>query len=213
MASITSLSQLDLKGTYTYADYLTWKFEQALELIKGKILLMSAPSRLHQKLSWRLTIIFDNYFKNHPCEAYAAPFDVRLYDRKKSFKANKDIYTVVQPDLCVICELDKLDDKGCLGAPDLVVEILSPGNSAREMRIKKDLYAESGVREYWIVDPEHETVIRYNLETADLYGRPLIFVSDEVMPSVIFPDFLLELSALFPPPVQKPDETDDEVRL
>jgi len=148
MATITSLSQLDPKGTYTYADYLTWKFEQALEVIRGKILPMAAPSRTHQRLSWNLTVTFGNHFKNHRCEAYAAPFDVRLYDRKKSLKADRDIYTVVQPDLCVVCDLTKLDERGCLGAPDLIVEILSPGNSAREMKIKKDLYAECGVREY-----------------------------------------------------------------
>ena len=199
MATITSLSQLDPKGLYTYADYLTWKFEQALEVIKGKILPMAAPSRTHQKLSWQLSGIFFNHFKNHRCEAYAAPFDVRLYDRKKSLKADRDIYTVVQPDLCVICDLEKLDERGCLGAPDLIVEILSPGNSSREMKTKKDLYAEAGVREYWIADPTHETVARYNLEEGDeTYGRPLIFVSDEAMPSVVFPDFTLALGELFP---------------
>ncbi|MBO0932867.1 Uma2 family endonuclease [Fibrella aquatilis] len=198
MAAITHLSQLDPNGTYSYADYLTWHIEQALEVIKGKIFPMAGPSRTHQKLSWRLTIVFDNYFKNHRCEAYAAPFDVRLYDRKKSQKADKDIYTIVQPDLCVICDLDKLDERGCLGAPDLIVEILSPGNSAREMKIKKDLYAETGVREYWIVDPVHETVTRYNMATEDTYDRPLIFVSNEVMPSAIFADFILNLEDLFP---------------
>ena len=198
MAPITHLSQLDPNGIYSYADYLTWRFEQALEVIRGKIWPMSAPSRTHQKLSWQLSGTFFNYFKNHRCEAYAAPFDVRLYDRRKSLKADKEIYTVVQPDLCVICDLEKLDERGCLGAPDLIVEILSPGNSAKEMRTKRDLYAESGVREYWVVDPAHETITRFNLEGDDTYGRPLIFVSDEPMPSVIFPDFILPLGELFP---------------
>jgi Uma2 family endonuclease len=197
---ITSLAQLDRSRTYTYADYITWKIDQALELLRGKIRLMSAPNRQHQKLSWRLTVIFDNKFKNHPCEAYAAPFDVRLYDRKKSLKADRDIYTVVQPDLCLVCDLKKLDDRGCLGAPDLVVEILSPGNSAKEMRDKKGIYEEAGVREYWIVDPERATVTRFNLEAEARYGRPLIFVNDEQMPSEIFPDFELQLSELFPMP-------------
>jgi len=204
MAPITSLSQLDPNGTYTYADYLTWKFEQTLEIIKGKILPLAAPSRTHQKLSWQLTLAFGNHFKGRRCEAYAAPFDVRLYDRKKSLKADKDIYTVVQPDLCIICDLEKLDERGCLGAPDLVVEILSPGNSSRELKLKKNLYAESGVREYWIVDPTHETLSRYNMEENGTYGRPLIFVNDETMPSLIFPDFTLDLVELFgpPPPIE-----------
>ncbi len=203
MNQITHLSQLDPNGTYSYADYLSWRFEQALEVIKGKIWPMSAPSRTHQKLSWQLSGLFFNHFKNHRCEAYAAPFDVRLYDRKKSLKADKDIYTVVQPDLCIICDLDKLDERGCLGAPDLIVEILSPGNSTREMKIKKDLYAESGVGEYWVVDPSHETITRFNLAPDGFtYERPLIFVSDDPMPSVVFPDFILPLGELFPVPNQ-----------
>lgn len=197
---ITSLSQLDRNGTYTYADYITWKIDQALELLRGRIRLMSAPNRQQQKVSWRLTVIFDHKFKHHSCEAYAAPFDVRLYDHKKSLKADRDIYTVVQPDLCVVCDLKKLDDRGCLGAPDLVVEILSPGNSAKEMRDKKAIYEEAGVREYWIVDPERATVTRFNLEAEARYGRPLIFVNDERMPSEIFSDFELQLSELFPMP-------------
>lgn len=198
MAEITSFSQLDLNGTYSYADYLTWKFEQVLELVKGKILPMAAPSRAHQRVSWQLGGVFFNYFKQHRCEAYAAPFDVRLFNRTKSLKANRDIYSVVQPDLCVICDLEKLDERGCLGAPDLMVEILSPGNSRREMKIKKDLYAESGVREYWIVNYTHETITRYNLEDDGTYGRPLIFVSDETVSSLVFPDFALDLGDLFP---------------
>ena len=203
MASITSLSQLDPNGIYSYADYLTWKFEQALEVIKGKIFPMSGPSRIHQKISWQLTVNFDNHFKQHRCEAYAAPFDVRLYDKKKSQKADKDIFTVVQPDLCVICDLTKLDDRGCLGAPDLIVEILSPGNSTREMKIKKEQYAESGVKEYWIVDYNHETLTQFSIEEDGNFGRPLIFTSEEAVPSVIFPDFMLNLIELFPVPPEQ----------
>lgn len=197
---ITSLAQLDPNASYTYADYLGWKLDQALELLRGKVRLMSAPNRLHQKLSWRMTVLFDHHFKGHPCEAYAAPFDVRLYNRKKSLKADRDIYTVVQPDLCVVCDLEKLDDRGCLGAPDLVVEILSPGNAAKEMRDKKNIYEEAGVREYWIVNPTHETITRFNLEEEGVYGRPLIFVNDDLMPSEIFPDLLVQLSEVFPAP-------------
>ncbi len=197
--TIRDFSQLDLNGNYSYADYLTWKFEQALELIRGKVFKMAAPSIPHQRLSWRLTTIIDRHFKKHKCEAFASPIDVRLFDRTKSTKADKDIYTVVQPDLCIICDLKKIEDnRSCLGAPDLIIEILSPGNSKREMKIKKDLYAESGVREYWVVDPTSETVIRFNVETDGLFGRPLIFVSDEQMPSFIFPDFTLDLNELFP---------------
>ena len=122
---ITHLDQLNPDGIYTYADYLTWKFEETVELIKGKIYRMAAPARYHQGISRQLCGKFFNYFDEKPCKFYDAPFDVRLYDRRKSKRANKDIYTVVQPDICVVCDPSKLDDKGCIGAPDLIIEILS----------------------------------------------------------------------------------------
>ncbi len=212
MAPITRLSQLDPNGTYSYADYLSWKFEQALEIIKGKVFKLAAPSRMHQKISSYLSGTFFNFFRNHSCEYYAAPFDVRLFDRKKSLSKDKEIYTVVQPDLCVICDLEKLDDKGCLGAPDLVVEILSPGNSSREMKIKRALYAESGVRDYWIVDPNVETVYRFYIEKEGSFGNPDIFVSPDPMPSLVFLDFTLDLAELFPTKPEPP-EPDNEYRL
>ena len=104
MADITNLNNLDLNGTYSYADYLSWKFEETVELIKGKIWPMSAPNRRHQGISREIIGIFYNYFKQNPCAFYAAPFDVRLYDKQKSSKANREILTVIQPDICVICE-------------------------------------------------------------------------------------------------------------
>ncbi|NJN34983.1 MAG: Uma2 family endonuclease [Saprospiraceae bacterium] len=197
MSNITSLSQLDLNKKYSYADYLTWQFEQAVEIIKGKILPMAAPSRKHQGISFKLSGIFYNTFEKHDCNVYAAPFDVRLYDKKNSIEANKDVYTVVQPDLCVICDEAKLDDKGCIGAPDLIVEILSPGNSAKEMRIKKDLYAESGVREYWIIDPEHENAFQFLLEKEDTYSPPTIYINEDVLDCHIFPDLKISLIKVF----------------
>ncbi len=203
MAVIKEISQLDPNGIYTYADYLSWKIEQALEIIKGKIFKMAAPSVPHQRLAWKLVRIIDKHFRGHPYEAFFVPFDVRLFNKKKSAKADKDIYTVVQPDICIICDAKKIDNRGCLGAPDLMIEILSPGNSKREMKIKKELYAESGVREYWVVDPNTETIARFNLDNDGIFSNPFIFTSDEVMPSIIFSDFMLNLSELFP-------ETNDE---
>jgi Uma2 family endonuclease len=198
MEEITSLSQLDLtNGLYSYADYLTWKFDQTVELLRGKISMMAGPSRRHQRISWRLSGLFYTTFKNHRCQAYAAPFDVRLYDRTKSEKANKDIYTVVQPDICVICDLEKLDDRGCLGSPDLIIEILSPGNSSKEMKAKKQLYEECGVREYLIFDPERETVFQFHLTKNDVYSPATIYVSDETVTSVVFPELQMDLQEVF----------------
>lgn len=197
MKKITDISQLDPNGVYTYADYLTWQFEQAIELIKGKIMKMAAPSRRHQKISFQLSGKFYTAFKGLRCEAYAAPFDVRLLDKKKSAKANEDVLSVVQPDLCVICDKSKLDDKGCIGAPDLIVEILSSSNSKKEMRTKKDLYEENGVKEYWIIDPTHETLLQYTLQDNGLYTPPQIFVSDEMVQSFCFPNLWIDLFKLF----------------
>jgi Uma2 family endonuclease len=198
MNQIISLSQLDTEnGIYSYADYLTWKFDQAVELIKGKILQMSAPSRRHQGVSWYLTLNIGNHFAKHRCKAYAAPFDVRLYNKVKSRKVNKDVYSVVQPDICIICDLDKLDDKGCLGSPDLVIEILSPGNSSKEMKLKKDLYEENGIREYWIIDPEHENAFQFHLLESGVYSPATIYVDNEILDCVIFPDLKINLRDVF----------------
>ena len=140
---ITNIDQLDLvNGIYTYADYLMWKIKDRLELLKGKIFQMGAPSLTHQTVSMNFSRLLSNYFYKTPCKLFAAPFDVRL--AKKGEKDN-EVYTVVQPDLCVVCDADKLDERGCWGAPDLIIEILSPGNSKKEMLNKYELYEEAGV--------------------------------------------------------------------
>jgi Uma2 family endonuclease len=197
MTEITSLSQLDLNGRYSYADYLTWKFEQAVELIKGHIVPMAAPSRRHQGISWQLSGMMFNIFSGQKCKAYAAPFDVRLLDKSKSKKANIDVYTVIQPDICIICDESKLDDSGCQGAPDLVIEILSPGNSKKEMRTKKQLYEENGILEYWVIDPERETVHQFVLGDSEVYAPPIIYVSEEVVYCSIFEELIVPLDKLF----------------
>jgi Uma2 family endonuclease len=215
MTAITHPSQLDPQGIYTYADYLSWRFKEAVELIRGRWLKMSAPSRRHQSISWNLTFTIASHFKNHPCVAYAAPFDVRLPDKRKSHIANRDILTVVQPDICIICDLQKLDDKGCIGAPDLVVEILSPGNSTKEMRLKKDLYEENGIREYWIFDPERETVHQFHLTDAGTYSPARIYINEDTLDCVIFPDLHISLAEIFYDPLAPTMEAEnpDEERL
>jgi Uma2 family endonuclease len=195
---ITDISQLDPNGTYTYADYLTWKFSEMVELIKGKMMRMSAPVTQHQRISWRITTLFAFYFNNKSCEVFTAPFDVRLKDSKKAAKANKDILTTVQPDLCVICDVTKIDRRGCIGSPDLVVEILSEGNSKKEMRIKYDLYEENEILEYWIVDPEHETLHQFVLdETTKKYQGAKIYVNDDAFSSSVFADMEIDLTKIF----------------
>jgi len=188
---ITSLNQLDLvNGIYSYADYLVWKIKERVELLKGKILEMSVPSPIHQEISGNLQGALFVFLKNSKCKLYTAPFDVRFPQKGES-----QVYTVVQPDLCVVCDLEKIDSKGCVGAPDLVVEILSPGNSKKEMKSKFALYQEEGVREYWVVDPERELVFVYVADNKKF--KPTIPIADDYVYSTIFPDFKIHTSDLF----------------
>ncbi len=114
MAPITQLSQLDPEGTYSYADYLTWQLEESVELIRGKIMAMSpAPNRKHQSVSGNLFLHLGNHFKRKSCQVFVAPFDVKLYDRRKSLLQDREVFSVVQPDLCVICDKEKLTEQGC----------------------------------------------------------------------------------------------------
>jgi Uma2 family endonuclease len=193
---ITNISQLDLAKKYSYADYLTWMFKERLELFKGIIFKMSpAPSTVHQRVAGNIHGILWNKFKNETCSVFIAPFDVRLVSAKKS-KSDNDIYTVVQPDLCVICDQSKLDSRGAIGAPELMIEILSPGNSKKEMRYKYDLYQEAGVLEYWIINPENKTILVYVLKDGIFIGQhPLI--EDDKIESVLFPQLDFRLEEIF----------------
>ncbi|MGV3604550.1 MAG: Uma2 family endonuclease [Dyadobacter fermentans] len=192
---VTNINDLDPNGTYTYADYLLWRFKERVELIKGKIFKMSpAPGTAHQKISGKLHLRIGGYFENHYCQAFHAPFDVRLPKKDQNIIDQK-IYTVVQPDLCVICDESKLDDRGCLGAPDLIVEILSPGNSRTEMQSKFELYQEAGVREYWLVEPSQSAVLVYVLDGEGKFvGLPPAIDSVQ---SAIFPDLKIDLGKIF----------------
>lgn len=193
---ITDINVLDLDKKYSYADYLTWQFQEKLELIKGKIFKMSpAPNTNHQRISRKLTGVMISAFKNHSCELFIAPFDVRLLDKKKS-TLDQEIYTVIQPDLCVICDENKIDERGAIGAPDLIIEILSPGNSNKEMKYKFDLYEEAGVLEYWIVNPADKTVFIYVLKENQFVGMHPLIEEDSIQ-SKLFPDLDFKLESIF----------------
>jgi Uma2 family endonuclease len=199
MTKITDLSQLDMNGVYNYADYLTWQFDETVELIKGKIALMSpAPNLKHQSISGSLFLAIGNYFRHKSCKLFSAPFDVRLYDRRKSLIANQDIYTVVQPDLCVICDSKKLDYKGCLGAPDWIIEILSKGNSKKEMHDKYQLYLQSGVKEYWLVYPYEQAIYCFILnDSEDDYRLFKMYSSEQHASPYLFPELVIDLNEVF----------------
>ena len=190
---VTNINQLDIaNGFYTYADYLLWKFEERLELIKGKIFKMSpAPAITHQRVSRKLSGELYNFFKGKTCELFTAPFDV-------VFKNEKGIEdSVVQPDICVVCDPKKLEnDKRCLGAPDLIIEILSPGNTKKEMRYKYELYEEAGVYEYWVVRPIDKEITQFVLENGKYRALPPIIEGDRIS-SAKFPELTVATEDIF----------------
>jgi len=177
---------------YTYWDYLKWTFLERVELIKGKVVKMSpAPSMGHQVVIGDLYYAFKTFFKQHACRLFIAPFDVRL-----PVPSGIKDSTVVQPDLTVVCDSNKIDKRGCNGTPDLVVEILSAGNSKHDLETKFNLYEESGVKEYWIVQPEMKTILIYSLQSGKFVGiRPsTIGMWAE---SLLFPDLRVFVEEIF----------------
>ncbi len=199
MSPINKLSQLDLNETYSYADYLTWQFEETVELIKGKIQIMSpAPNVRHQSIVTELGGHLYSFFRKKPCKLFYAPLDVRLYNKRKSILTYKEIFTVVQPDLCVICNPEQLDVQGCNGAPDWIIEILSAGNSKRETQEKFTLYQESGVKEYWIVYPYEQSVHQFVLnEQTEKYELITMYSGEDTASPALFPDLLIDLAEVF----------------
>lgn len=189
---ITNIEQLDLiNGVYTYADYVLWKIKDRLEIFKGKILMSPASAISHQKISGNLYGEVYHYFKGKSCKLFAAPFDVVL----KNKKGVED--SVVQPDIYVVCDSKKLEnDKRCLGAPDLIIEILSPGNTKKEMRYKYELYEEAGVYEYWVVRPIDKEITQFVLENGKYRALPPIIEGDMVS-SAKFPELTVATEDIF----------------
>jgi Uma2 family endonuclease len=181
---------------FTYADYLTWNFKERIELIKGKIFKMSpAPTSSHQRILGNIYLTVGNFLKKKSCKVFLAPVDVRLIGKpfRKRKLRDDEITTVVQPDLIVVCDADKLADIRYIdGAPDLVVEILSPGNTKTETKYKFDLYEENSVLEYWVVYPEYKQVYKYLLNENEEYGKPVVYeagdnISSKVLKGLSFP--------------------------
>ena len=192
------LSDLNLDEKYTYADYVKWTFDEADELIKGNVFKMEVPLTNHQGLSGNLVVLIKNYLKEKPDKVYAAPFDVRLPKPLSQRKSDKDIETVVQPDICVVCDLSKIDRRGCIGAPDLIVEILSKGTASKDVKVKFEVYEESGVKEYWIVSLSERFVNVFRLNEQGKYvpdNRP--YVSSDNIRVGIFSDFSILVDDIF----------------
>lgn len=175
------------KHLYTEEDYYSIPEEIRAELIDGQIYYQAAPSRIHQEILMELSATIRNYIKskNGACKVYPAPFAVKLKEDKS---------TIVEPDISVICSPDKLTDKGCTGAPDWIIEIVSPGNSSHDYITKLNLYADAGVREYWIVNPAKQTIIVYHLEETRFEVTSYTF--QDTIKANIYDDLSINLTEL-----------------
>jgi len=180
------------KRSFTYADYKDWELKEGerFELIYGEAYAMASPNAKHQAILIELAAQFQTFLRGKPCKAYPAPFDVRLF-----YEEDESDDTVVQPDIVVICDEKKRGSEGCRGAPDLVVEILSPSNTAIEMERKLKLYQEAGVKEYWIVDPENNGLTVYRFEEGAILTYTL--KKDSAVTVGIFPDLNINLQQVF----------------
>jgi Uma2 family endonuclease len=177
---------------YTYGDYRLWQGDERWELIDGEAMLMSpAPRIQHQRVVGALYRQLAQFLEGNPCEALIAPFDVRL---PKGNEADDAVDTVVQPDLVVVCDASKIDSLGVRGAPDLVVEVLSPATAGRDEILKRDLYERSGVREYWLIEPETLSLRVYQARDRR-FGAP-VSVRNFDFESMVLPGFRFDTRAL-----------------
>lgn len=187
---------LPLENRYTLADALTWDEQERIELIYGDPVMMSPPpNRAHQKASIALATQLSNYLTGKKCEVYHAPFAVRPFERDGDF--SEDVDTLVEPDITVVCDPSKLDDIGCKGAPDLVMEILSPSTQRHDKLTKFNLYQRAGVREYWIVDPASKSVQVFVLEDGRYAAKDFGAAGDQLKVNVL-EDCTIDLSLVFP---------------
>jgi len=180
---------------YTFRDYVNWPDEEKWELIDGVAYNMSpSPSRRHQKILRELLGQFWSFLKGKECQVYNAPFDVRL---PKTDEKDEDIQTVVQPDILVVCDPRKLDEKGCRGAPDLIIEIVSPSSASKDMKEKFALYERHGVKEYWIVYPVEKITMVFTLEKNGEYSKPKTYSQQEKIEIVFLAGLTIDLEPVF----------------
>ena len=187
---------LDMNKRYTYADYLTWLDDKTRELIHAVIQKMSPAPRLeHARVSQKISFHLGLYVMRNKDKCEAAPFDVRF--PKQGETADNKIDTVVQPDICVVCDPSKLDERGCCGAPDMIVEILSPSTIKKDVVYKFALYEESGVKEYWIVHPTDQAITVFLLQDNGKYNDGVVYEWEGKIRVHIFNDYLIDWEDIF----------------
>lgn len=178
---------------YSYADYLTWDKDERWEILDGVPYMQAAPSRVHQEISGELHRQFANYLQSKPCKVYHAPFCVRL-DIEMN---DNDIKNVVEPDITIVCDNSKLDEKGCKGSPDMIIEIISPSTGKKDKVIKFNKYEKARVREYWIVEHDQKLVSVFTLESNGRYGRPEMYTDEDKINISIFQNLEIDLQSVF----------------
>lgn len=183
---------------YTYADYLNWPEDERYEIIDGVVYAQATPSPVHQKISMNLSIEFGNYLKGKACQVFAAPFTVRLPLEGGETEENNN-KNIVEPDLTIVCDKNKLDKGGYNGSPTLLVEIVSPSSKKRDYMLKLHKYEKAGVKEYWIITSENETIMQYVLNEQGLYTAPETYVlgEDQAIIAKTFPDLAIQLQDVF----------------
>lgn len=182
---------------FTYADYLKWDTEERFELYSGIPVMMSpAPKSEHQKITLNIASELRALFKGKesPCQVFVAPYDVVLPEENES---ENSATNVVQPDVLVVCDKNKITPRNCLGAPDLAVEVLSPSTALNDQKYKYELYQKHGVKEYWIADPEAGFLIRYILDDAGKYQRDGVYAHGDMLPLFFLEEMMLDLSQVF----------------
>jgi Uma2 family endonuclease len=180
--------------SFTYADYLKLEEDVRYEVIEGQIYNMSpSPTPKHQDVVTQFSVDFGLYLRGSKCRVFVSPIDVCLSDEKEDLNNVKEW---VEPDLIVVCDKNKIGEKRIIGSPDLVIEVLSPSTAKRDRMVKYNRYQRAGVKEYWIVDPVHETIDVYLLADKTYTHRGTYF-KDDSMPVSIFEDFIIDLKNIF----------------
>jgi len=188
------MASLPQEKLCTYADLLAWEDNTRYELYNGQPVALASPSDVHQRISIALSAQFYNHLAGKQCSAFTAPFDVRLFEEDRNHPEDVDI--VLQPDLMVVCDQNKVDRHGVHGAPDLVIEILSPATARYDKFVKYNLYQRAGVREYWLADPSTRTVCVYVLEDGS-YHAATVYSADRSVPVSVLTDCHIDLSKVF----------------
>ncbi|MDD4802804.1 MAG: Uma2 family endonuclease [Syntrophomonas sp.] len=183
------------KEKYTYADYLKWSDDERWEILGGEPYMMSpAPSSEHQRILMEMGRQLATYLQGKRCSVFPAPFDVRLPQGEEN---EEEIENVVQPDLVVICDPSKIDKRGCKGAPDLIIEILSYSTAKKDLNEKFNLYEQTGVKEYWVVFPGEEAVEVYQLNDKMRYEKTGTYEKNDLIRLGILPELEIDLSLVF----------------